>query len=178
MVANHQKQKTLTERLPPPRLCPRSGGVGHNRPPMSQQAALLFDHRVGGGLQSQTEPRFATAAAGLAPTADASEACRRSTGGRVHPATGAPQKPGEPVTSSVGQLWSSSAPSARMCKRCSLLTGLRRDRAEVSLFQWRKRRHIYRVAAAYAVVACVLLQLVKAELLGGITCVISLGRSP
>jgi hypothetical protein len=69
-------------------------------------------------------------------------------------------------------------PSARMCKRCSLLTELRRDRAEVSLFQWRKRRHIYRLAATYAVVAWVLLQLVKAELRGGITCVISLGRSP
>jgi hypothetical protein len=40
-----------------------------------------------------------------------------------------------------------------------------------------KRRHIYRVAAAYAVVAWGLLQLVKAELLGGITCVINLGRS-
>jgi hypothetical protein len=68
-------------------------------------------------------------------------------------------------------LWASyghrAPPSARMCKRCSLLTELRRDRAEVSLFQWRKRRHIYRVAAAYAVVAWVLLQLVKAELLGG-----------
>jgi hypothetical protein len=49
-----------------------------------------------------------------------------------------------------------------MWKRCSLLTELRRDRAEVSLFQWRKRRHIYRVVAAYAVVAWVLLQLVKA----------------
>jgi hypothetical protein len=49
-----------------------------------------------------------------------------------------------------------------MCKRCSLLTELRRDRAEVSLFQWRKRCHIYRVAAAYAVVAWALLQPVKA----------------
>ena len=41
-------------------------------------------------------------------------------------------------------------PSARMCKRCSLLTKLLRDRAEVSLFQWRKRGHIYRVGAVYA----------------------------
>jgi len=69
-------------------------------------------------------------------------------------------------------------PSARMCKRCSLLTELRRDRAEVSLFQWRKRCHIYRVAAAYAVVAWALLQPVKAELLGGITCAISSEGSP
>jgi hypothetical protein len=38
-----------------------------------------------------------------------------------------------------------------------------------------KRR--YRVAAAYAVVAWVMLQLLKAELLGGITCVINSGRS-
>jgi hypothetical protein len=38
--------------------------------------------------------------------------------------------------------------------------------------------HIYRVAATYAVVVWVLLQLGKAELLGGITWVISLGRSP
>jgi hypothetical protein len=68
-------------------------------------------------------------------------------------------------------------PSARMCKRCSLLTELPRDRAEVSLFQWRRRRHIYPVGAAYAVAAW-LLQLVRAELLGGITCVISSGRSP
>jgi hypothetical protein len=50
-----------------------------------------------------------------------------------------------------------------MRKRCSLLTELRRDRAAVSLFQWRQRRHIYRVAAAHAVVAWVLLQLVEAE---------------
>ena len=69
-------------------------------------------------------------------------------------------------------------PSARMCKQCSLLTELPLDRAEVSLFQWRKRRHIYRVGAAYAVATWVFLQLVKAELLGGITCVISSGRSP
>src|ERR1700730_8242800 len=66
-------------------------------------------------------------------------------------------------------------PSARMCKRCSLLAELPRDRAEVSLFQWRKRRHIYPVGAAYAAAAWVLLKLVKAELLGGITCVISSG---
>src|SRR5271169_2537974 len=64
-------------------------------------------------------------------------------------------------------------PSARMCKRCSLF--LPRDRAAVSLLQWRKRRHFYRGAAACAVV---LLQLVKAKLLGGVTCVINLGRSP
>src|SRR5258708_4776214 len=56
-------------------------------------------------------------------------------------------------------------PSARMCKRCSLLTELPRDHAEVSLFQWRKRRHIYRVGAAYTVAAWVMLRLVKAELL-------------
>ena len=40
-----------------------------------------------------------------------------------------------------------ASPSEPMCKRCSLLTELRRDRTEVSLFQWRKRRHIYRMAA-------------------------------
>jgi hypothetical protein len=101
--------------------------------------------------------------------------CRRSTGGRVHPGDGCSPDTGGAARSSVGQL---SAPSARMCKRCTFLTELRRDRAEVSLFQWRKRRHIYRVTAAYAVVAWVLSQLVRAELLGGITCVISLGRSP
>jgi hypothetical protein len=140
--------------------------IGHNRPPPSQQAAPLFDHLR--RLAEATEPRFATAAAGLAPTADASEACRRSTGGHVHPGDGC-----SPETGGAGDEFCGPAmvierppsvtPSAQMCKRCSLLTELRRDRAEVSLFQWRKRRHIYRVAAACAVVAWVLSQLVAPQ---------------